>query len=91
MQKKFMAKCNFSIPFTGNVEELIASATAAITRAGGNFQGNITSGSFEIQTFMGEIAGLYAAGNSQLDVEIIKKPMLVPCSEIENQLRKYLY
>ena len=85
-----MSKCNFSISYNGSAEELVAKATTAITRAGGNFEGNITSGIFSLQTFMGEIAGTYTAFEQQMDIEITKKPMLVPCSEIEKQLKNYM-
>ncbi len=82
--------CNFSINFNGNVEALVGKAKNAITGAGGSFNGDIRSGSFGIKTFLGEVVGLYEISNQQLNIEISKKPMLVPCSEIENQLRKYL-
>lgn len=82
--------CNFSIKLNGNVEELVSKAKNAITDAGGSFDGDITSGSFRMKTFMGEIAGSYTVSTQQLNVEVSKKPMMVPCSEIEKQLRKYL-
>ena len=47
--------CNFSIKFNGNSAELLSKANTAITGAGGNFNGNETSGGFDINTFMGQL------------------------------------
>ncbi|MEP6846275.1 MAG: hypothetical protein ABI861_09740 [Panacibacter sp.] len=82
--------CNFSIKFNGNSTDVIAKAGKAITGAGGNFNGNEASGSFDISTFMGQIVGDYTILNNGINISITKKPVFVPCSEIENQLRKYL-
>lgn len=82
--------CNFSMKFDNNVHHLISKAKDAISGAGGNFNGNEESGGFDINTFMGKIEGAYTILNDQININITKKPMLVPCSEIENQLRKYL-
>ncbi|MBG9376410.1 hypothetical protein I5907_09210 [Panacibacter sp. DH6] len=82
--------CNFSIKFDSNVHHIISKAKDAITGAGGNFNGNEAAGGFDIKTFMGAIEGTYTILNSEININIVKKPMFVPCSEIENQLRKYL-
>lgn len=82
--------CNFSIKFASNAEHVISVAKDAIKGAGGNFNGNEEAGGFEINTFMGQIIGAYTILNNEIHINITKKPMFVPCSEIENQLRKYL-
>jgi len=82
--------CSFSINFDANVHHIISKAKDAITGAGGSFAGNEEAGNFELSTFLGQIAGLYTIENDRININITKKPMLVPCSEIENQLRKYL-
>ena len=82
--------CNFSIKFESNVHHLISVAKDAITGAGGNFNGNEEAGGFDLNTFMGQIVGAYTILNDEININITKKPMFVPCSEIENQLRKYL-
>jgi len=53
-------------------------------------KGNEEAGGFDINTFAGKIEGAYTILNDEINVNITKKPMFVPCSEIENQLRKYL-
>jgi len=82
--------CNFSIKFDSNVHHIISKAKDAITGVGGNFSGNEEAGGFDLNTFMGQIVGAYTILNDEITINITKKPMFVPCSEIENQLRKYL-
>ena len=82
--------CNFSIKFENNVHHIISKAKDAISSAGGNFNGTEEAGSFDLTTFMGQITGAYTIINDEIHINISKKPMFVPCSEIENQLRKYL-
>jgi hypothetical protein len=82
--------CNFSLKLNTNTHHIISKAKDAITSAGGNFNGNEEAGGFDINTFMGRIEGAYTILNDEININITKKPILVPCSEIENQLRKYL-
>jgi len=82
--------CNFSIKINGAIHLLISKAKDTIVAAGGNFNGNEEAGGFDINTFAGKIEGAYTILNDEINVNITKKPMFVPCSEIENQLRKYL-
>ena len=80
---------NIDIPEDGYYI-LNAKAKDTIVAAGGNFNGNEEAGGFDINTFAGKIEGAYTILNDEINVNITKKPMFVPCSEIENQLRKYL-
>jgi hypothetical protein len=85
-----MSKCNFSIPFTGSVEQLVAKAKNAITSAGGQFTGDAAGGEFSLSTFAGTISGSYDVSPSNLNIEITDKPIFVSCSMIESELKKYL-
>ena len=86
-----MGKCNFSIPFTGTADEIRAKAEAAIKKAGGIFEGNATTGSFSLPTPLGEIKGSYVMNNtSPITVDILDKPLFVPCNQIEAKLNRYL-
>jgi hypothetical protein len=64
-----MSTCSFSIPFSESAESLVAKATTAIIRAGGQFNGNIHEGNFALQTFIGEIAGTYTTTEDRLKIE----------------------
>ena len=84
-----MAKCNFSIPFSGSAGEVYNRARAAVEKQGGSFTGDSSSGSFSINVF-GTISGSYKVSGQQLEIEIEDKPMMIPCSAIENVLKSQI-
>jgi len=86
-----MSKCNFSIPFEGTAAEVKTKAETAIKNAGGIFEGDTTSGIFSLPTPLGEIKGSYIMNNvSPITVDILEKPLFVPCNQIEAKLNGYL-
>ncbi|MGZ5285897.1 MAG: hypothetical protein ACXWV0_03380 [Flavisolibacter sp.] len=84
-----MSKCNFSISFTGTPDEVFNKAKAAVEKQGGNFTGDQAGGSFQINVF-GNITGNYTVSGNQLDIVIEDKPMMIPCSAIENVLKSQI-
>ena len=84
-----MSKCNFSIPFSGSADEVYNKAKAAVEKQGGNFNGDNNSGSFSINVF-GAITGSYTVAGDQLQIVIEDKPMMIPCSAIENVLKSQI-
>ena len=46
-----MSTCNFSIPFSGEAEIILAKAKAAIESQQGIFTGDTNSGNFEVTVF----------------------------------------
>ncbi|HEY0667139.1 MAG TPA: hypothetical protein VGD22_03120 [Sphingobacteriaceae bacterium] len=85
-----MAKCDFSIDFTGASESLINKANDAIINAGGIFNGNAESGYFSISTPIGKIEGGYQVSGQTIAFTITDKPFLLGCGRIEDELRKYV-
>ncbi len=85
-----MSACTFSIPFSGQVSDLVAKAKNAIQGAGGTFDGDLTTGSFTVPIVIGKIVGKYVIEAQQFKIDITEKPMMVPCGMIEDQLKKYL-
>ncbi|MBO9702438.1 MAG: hypothetical protein J7604_19665 [Sporocytophaga sp.] len=85
-----MANCNFSIEFNEPIEGLIEKARTSITAKGGKFTGDTLSGNYAIQTILGAIEGNYKVITGAVVFEITEKPFFVPCSKIEEELRKYL-
>jgi hypothetical protein len=81
-----MAKCNFSIPFQGSPEDVFNKSKAAVEKQGGSFTGDTSKGNFSINVF-GAISGTYSITGQQLDIVIEDKPMMIPCSAIENVLK----
>jgi hypothetical protein len=84
-----MAKCNFSIGFTGAAEDVLNKAKAAVVKQGGSFDGDANSGNFSLQVF-GTISGTYTVSGQQLDISIEEKPMMIPCTAIENVLKSQI-
>ncbi|HTM93368.1 MAG TPA: hypothetical protein VL095_13190 [Flavisolibacter sp.] len=84
-----MSKCDFSIPFSGSAEDVFNKAKAAVERQGGLFSGDSVSGSFSINVF-GTISGSYTVSDNQLNIVIEDKPMMIPCSAIENVLKNQI-
>ncbi|MFL5742188.1 MAG: hypothetical protein ACJ75B_18335 [Flavisolibacter sp.] len=84
-----MSKCNFSIPFSGTAQEVYSKAKAAVEKQGGNFNGDSNSGNFSINVF-GTISGSYSVSGQSLEISIEDKPMMIPCSAIENVLKSQI-
>ena len=82
-----MSACDFSIPFSGNAEEILAKARSAVESQNGEFNGDTTSGNFSVNIFSNLIAGNYLVSGQILSLTITHKPFLVPCSTIESFLR----
>jgi hypothetical protein len=85
----FMSKCNFSIGFSGTAQEVYSKAKAAVEKQGGTFNGDASGGSFTISVF-GTISGSYSVAGNQLQIVIEDKPMMIPCSAIENVLKSQI-
>lgn len=85
-----MAKCNFSIDFEGPIAPLIEKASNEIIAAGGSFNGDINSGSFQIPTPLGKVSGSYTVRGNAINFEITNKPIVISCAKIEAELRKRL-
>jgi hypothetical protein len=83
-----MSNCNFSIAFAGNAADLVTKTRESITKAGGKFDGDATGGSVFMATPVGDVEGSYTIAGQNLDIEITKKPMFVPCNLIESELKK---
>jgi hypothetical protein len=84
-----MAKCNFSIAFTGSPDGVFNKAKAAVEKQGGSFSGNNSGGNFSINVF-GTISGSYTISGQTLEISIEDKPMMIPCSAIENVLKSQI-
>jgi hypothetical protein len=84
-----MSKCNFSIPFSGSADQVLERAKAAVEKQNGSFNGNTGSGSFSLNVF-GNISGSYTVSENHLNIIIEDKPMMIPCSAIENVLKSQI-
>lgn len=84
------AVCNFTIPFSGNADEIFTKAKNVVESQGGIFTGDASSGNFSIEVFGNKIAGDYAVDGNNLSINITDKPFFVPCATIESMLKSKL-
>ncbi|MEO6845410.1 MAG: hypothetical protein ABI184_09565 [Ginsengibacter sp.] len=85
-----MSACNFILPFNESPLEAIAKARAAVESQNGIFNGEETSGDFEVTIFGNTIKGNYNVTGQVLNLVITEKPFFVPCSTIESFLLKQI-
>ena len=82
--------CKFDIPLTGPAEKTIGKARQAVESQNGIFNGDETSGNFELNVFGNNIKGNYSISGQVLNLEITDKPFFVPCNMIESFLQKQI-
>jgi hypothetical protein len=85
-----MARCRFSIEFSGSPEGLIQKANEGLAQVKGNFTGDTSQGSFTVPTPLGSIKGAYVIEGFTITIDVHDKPMLLSCSRIETELRKFM-
>ena len=85
-----MSACNFTIPFTKSVKDILEKAKQTVESQGGNFTGDENTGNFDVSIFGNTVIGSYAVSGQELNIDITDKPFLVPCNMIENFLKSQL-
>ena len=85
-----MADCNFSIPFSGEPQQVLNKARGAVQSQGGTLTGDDNSGQFHLSVFGSTIAGQYKVEGNNLQIQVTDKPFMIPCSTIESFLSKQL-
>ncbi len=82
--------CEFSLPFSGDADGVLAKARKAVESQGGAFSGDTTNGNFSVSVFGNKIIGNYTVSGQDLQINITDKPFMVPCSAIESFLKNQL-
>ena len=82
--------CDFSIPFSGSADDVLAKARKAVEGQGGNFNGDTNRGDFQVSVFGNKIVGDYTVSGQTMQINITDKPFMVPCSAIEGFLKNQL-
>ncbi len=85
-----MSACNFTIPFTKSVTEILEKAKKTIESQSGNFTGDENAGNFDVSIFGNTVVGSYSVSGQELNIDISEKPFLVPCNMIESFLKNQL-
>jgi len=76
---------SFSVPFTGDAASLLARARKAATDNGAQVTGDANQG-----TFSGRgVEGSYTINGNTVTVTIDKKPLIIPWSLVESQLKQF--
>ena len=85
-----MAECSFNFNIESSSAEIINNVKTKIENEGGSFTGDDNEGNFNLPTPVGTIEGNYSVSDNELNIDITKKPMMLPCSMIESELKKHL-
>jgi len=76
---------SFSVPFTGDPSSLLERARKAAADNGAQVVGDTNKG-----TFSGRgVEGSYTVSGNIVNVTVDKKPMIIPWSLVESQLRQF--
>ncbi len=85
-----MSACNFTVAFTKPVAEILEKAKQTVESQSGTFTGDDKEGKFDVSVFGNTILGSYVVDGNNLNIDIIDKPFMVPCSMIESFLTSKL-
>ncbi|WP_435022341.1 hypothetical protein TA3x_002266 [Tundrisphaera sp. TA3] len=84
----------FRVPYPGDPEKRKALFEKAAAKLGrhGTYEGTPDGGTFQGTTPIGAVAGAYRspAGADYLEIEIHKKPWVVPVALVENKVREFM-
>lgn len=84
----------FRVPYPSDPEQRRAFFEKALAMLAdrGSCEGDHDAGIFQGSTPIGELAGRYQAmpGADHLEIEITRKPFLVPAALIESEARKFV-
>jgi hypothetical protein len=86
-----MATCDaFDVTVDGDLAERLAKARQDIEGNGGVFTGDLTSGSVSGNvSVLGAFAADYTVSGNTVTFKVTRRPLLIPCSTIENKVREY--
>ena len=82
--------CKFVINPTQNIDQVFQQAMDEIKNFGGEFNGNINGGNFNVKALGGAFIGNFKRSGKAIEWEIVSKPFFIPCSVIENFLSGHL-
>jgi len=82
---------SFTIKCDDEISSVLKAVEAEIAKHGGTFGGTAEKGFFEGDSFLGLIKGEYSCvSGTGITITITAKPLLVPHSLIEYEIRKCL-
>jgi len=81
--------CSFDITIDGSVDVFVNKARTEVNGAGESFNGNSSSGSFNVPIPFSQIAGSYTIIGQIATVTITSKPFVISCSAIEDYIEAH--
>jgi hypothetical protein len=85
-----MSQCNFTLRFTGSAADTIQKVRSEIQKQNGNFDGDETSGAFDVKVLGSPIKGSYQVAGSEIGVSIEQKPIFISCDQIRSFMQNYM-
>jgi hypothetical protein len=79
----------FDVPVPADLSAALGRMQTLIEQEGGQFAGDATAGRFSGHSPVGPVEGRYTVFAESIRITITNKPMLVPCSVIEERIRGY--
>jgi len=84
-------KHSFIVKLKDQASSILSKMKSIITGKGGSFEGNREYGSFEGKSVLGTIKGEYRSiSDNEIEITINDKPLVMPYSTIESEIKKYL-
>ena len=84
-------KHSFIVKLKDEVSSMLSKMKSIITGKGGSFEGNKECGSFEGKSVFGTIKVEYRSiSYNEIEITIDDKPLVMPYSTIESEIKKYL-
>lgn len=87
-----MASCSaFSVPFSGNANDLFVKISALIHQHEGTISGGPTGGAFSVPVpVFGTVAGTFSVAGQTCTIQITDKSFFLPCGTIESFVRSHI-
>jgi hypothetical protein len=82
--------CNFKIALKRDVNTVYQIAIQEIERFGAKYEGDETGGDFVLNVLGMRFKGFIEVESNIIVVNVTDKPLLVPCSFIESNVKKYV-
>ncbi len=82
--------CKITIDYPHPKEEAVQKLKEAVENKGGTFEGNTSKGNFKVGTPLGAFEVEYVIKGDSITIDVLKKPLLISCKRIEEEIQKYL-
>lgn len=78
------------IPFTSDINNLVAYGKEQSKNFEGTFEGNVKEGKFDFKAPAGSFAGEYRVYGRKIEIILKNKPVYLPAFVIEQFLKRYI-